>query len=869
MNAAKARAFLEAAAKWVRQSNTPAISGNHSLKRCIDLALYKQARLDEAAATPMSVGVYGASQAGKSYFVSALAKGKGESVFARIGTREVNFLTDINPSGGKESTGLVTRFTYQPPADTPDFPILISLLNEIDLVKIIANSFYEDLEADTEADLTLRIARVQEILGTDRAAGVATVKVEDVVDLSVYCDKHFASKAYYAALKQAGYWTRLEQLLPNSDLRSRQTLYSILWDGSEPYDRLFEHLSGELARFGGASGLLCGPDALFDTEGGVWARTETSVINVVALDSLGTEQERQVRVLPKGKPSAKPVSVGIGALSGLAAEITISIAGDPHEFFAQADLLDFPGARSRHPIDRRRFDDTKGYPVEHFLRGKVAYLFERYCNNFGMSALLLCVGPSNQEVVGLNRLIEEWISGAVGARPDQRDGQPNTLFAVLTKFDTEFVMDAGRATDESRWTTRITASLAKPFGGNQSPRTQWLDQWGTASAFRNTYWWRSPSADQPGLIKYGPNRTEIGLLDERAKEIARLRQSYLDSPAVRKYFDDPEAAWEGALALNDGGAGYIVAKLSKVCKKELRDRQILGQHAQNCEAVAGLLRNYYVAGNSAETQAVKARLADSFIRAAAVMLQRRSAGAFLSALVIDEQSGIASYEEIRADLKWASRASKGERRQADLDGAAFELLGLAPAPDAIVRPDSQNETLVRAFVAQWASRLREKFQNPALTESLGIGPEFVETVASEALAGLERSSGITSLAQALERQHYQNDRSWKLATILTTLLNDFLVYSTITNDRTRDVTRPDGAVVRIFARPFAMHDETYTLGLSENSMSYARQFMADWAMGFYDMIKQNAFMDLQDGQKRMENEALGRVLDIIRQVQVA
>ena len=75
-------------------------------------------------------------------------------------------------------------------------------------------------------------------------------------------------------------------------------------------------------------------------------------------------------------------------------------------------------------------------------------------------------------------------------------------------------------------------------------------------------------------------------------------------------------------------------------------------------------------------------------------------------------------------------------------------------------------------------------------------------------------------------------------------------------------------MVRIFARPFAWQDETHTLGLSENPMTYARQFMADWAMGFYDMIKQNAFVDLQDGQKRMENETLGKVLEIVRQVQV-
>jgi hypothetical protein len=869
VNAAKARAFLQEAAKWVHQSETPAISENHALKRSIDLALYKQARLEEAAATQMSVGVYGASQAGKSYFVSALAKGKRESVFARIGTREVNFLTDINPSGGRESTGLVTRFTYQTASETSDFPIRISLLSEIDLVKIVANSFYEDLEPDAEADLASRIARVKDILRQDRAKGVANVKVEDVVDLSFYCDRHFATRAYYAALKQVGFWTRLEQLLPNSDLRGRQTLYSLLWDGSAPYDRLFEHLSGELARLGGVSGLLCEPDALFDTKGDVWARTETSVINVVALDSLGTGQERQVRVMPQGKLSAMPILVGIGALSGLAAEITVSIAGDPQEFFAKADLLDFPGARSRHPIDRSRFDVTTSFPVEHFLRGKVAYLFERYCNNFGMSALLLCVGPSNQEVVGLNRLIEDWISGGVGARPDQRDGKPKTLFAVLTKFDTEFVMDAGRATDESRWTTRITASLVKPFGGNQSPRTQWLEQWDTASAFRNTYWWRSPSADQPGLVKYGPNRTEIAILDERATDISRLRQSYLESPAVRKHFNDAEAAWEAALTLNDGGAAYIVADLSNVCKKELRDCQILDQHAQNCDAVASKLRNFYVSNNSVEMQVAKATLADGFIRAAAEMLERRSAGAFLSALVMDDQSGIASYEEILADLHWATRTEKDERREADRQGAVFGLLGLAPAPDTIGRSGSHNETLVRAFAVQWASSLREKFQNPTLTESLGIESDFIETVASEALVGLEQSGAIKSFAEALERQRYGNDGAWKSATILTTLLNDFLVYTTIKNDRPRDVTRPDGSVVRIFARPFAMQNETHTFGLSENPMAYGQQFMADWAMGFYDMIKQNAFLDFQDGQKRIENEALGRVLDVAKQVKVA
>src|SRR4051794_40305931 len=54
-------------------------------------------RLETAVGRPMCVGVFGPSQAGKSYLVSVLARPKAGSLEAVFeGTRE-NFITKINP----------------------------------------------------------------------------------------------------------------------------------------------------------------------------------------------------------------------------------------------------------------------------------------------------------------------------------------------------------------------------------------------------------------------------------------------------------------------------------------------------------------------------------------------------------------------------------------------------------------------------------------------------------------------------------------------------------------------------------------------------------------------------------------------------
>ncbi len=52
--------------------------------------------------------------------------------------------------------------------------------------------------------------------------------------------------------------------------------------------------------------------------------------------------------------------------------------------------------------------------------------------------MLLCIGPSNQEVQDLPGVINSWIAVTHGEKPEDRVGKLVSLFLILTKFDLEF-----------------------------------------------------------------------------------------------------------------------------------------------------------------------------------------------------------------------------------------------------------------------------------------------------------------------------------------------------------------------------------------------------------------------------------------------
>ncbi|HEY9569058.1 MAG TPA: virulence factor SrfC family protein, partial [Thalassobaculum sp.] len=232
------RASLDARA-WVQETaaTAPSVANqSHSLVGAARRAANLGRKLSGAAGRRACVGVFGPSQAGKSYLVSALARRPGGSLICDFSGTHKDFLREINPPGDRESTGLVTRFTTSRPAGDPAFPVELRLLSETDLVKILANAYLSDFDPNNlkitppnETTLRAVIAAAEQ----EAAAAATVAHLDEIVlfDIGEYFERYFSARI--DTLRQTGYWDALIRLAGRLPLAGRARLYAPLWGGIE------------------------------------------------------------------------------------------------------------------------------------------------------------------------------------------------------------------------------------------------------------------------------------------------------------------------------------------------------------------------------------------------------------------------------------------------------------------------------------------------------------------------------------------------------------------------------------------------------------------------------------------------------------
>ena len=71
---------------------------------------------------------------------------KGKDFEIKINDKKYDFLKDINPTGGVESTGVVTRFTIDHVSNNTNFPIRSKLFSISDLIIILTDSYLNDIK---------------------------------------------------------------------------------------------------------------------------------------------------------------------------------------------------------------------------------------------------------------------------------------------------------------------------------------------------------------------------------------------------------------------------------------------------------------------------------------------------------------------------------------------------------------------------------------------------------------------------------------------------------------------------------------------------------------------------------------------------
>ena len=803
-------------------------------------------KLEAAVERPMCVGVFGPSQAGKSYLVSVLAAPSDRPLRSVFEGEAKDFIRDINPVGEKESTGLVTRFSIRAQPHPPGHPVCLRLLSAADIIKIIGNTFF--LDGDLKAEPLPTAERIDAVLARARAAAGAErpgLSDEDVWDIQEYFEQQFAGVPYLGAL--ASFWDEASALAPKLEGEARTELFSLLWGSHERFSYLARTLLAALERLGHAAEAFCPIEALVPRE--------KSIIDVATLAGLGHGNQEQLAIRSF---SGSPVQLPRPVIAALTAELRIVMAEQPWPFFTDTDLLDFPGARSRQPLPLAEFLEKEDALKETFLRGKVAYLFDRYVAEQELTSMLLCIPPSNLEVTTLPAMIDHWIALSHGPTAAERAGKPCVLFFVLTKFDTHFVEKAGGDAKDPgvRFKNRMEASLTGSFGKAHD----WPDDWTPGKPFANCYWLRNPNYPAETIIVYeddpaNPKRKrEVEVRADRVDYLSNLRASCLGVGAVRTHFQDAGRAWDEALKLNDGGVGYLAESLAPVCNPALKQSQVQSRLMTLRAQMAERLKRFYVSDDLEERLEQRLAVAGKVVEELYGTADLGRFGHLIRALQVpaDELADVLYRVEAQPpdDTVIVSRSqASAARRPRPLPtglprsgpGEAGSGNGASGSPvSGAMIARTREELLAEAALKHWMERLHRVPQNARLCHSLRLESTSLAELTSELIGGSKRRQVAHQVSASVRRFTYiERSNPAKPALLAATLINRFVAQ--LGFDRDPLEQRPqvaDGELSRpVFAPRPVCHDGR---GLGAEPLAYTDTFITDWVFAFVQLVRDNA-----------------------------
>ena len=810
-------------------------------------------RLREAAERPPAVAVFGASQAGKTYLVTRFAVAPGATLMIDFEGTRIDFLLDINPQGNQEATGLVTRFTTRPVATPPGTPVSLRLLSQTDVVRILTNTFVRDFQPETMVLPTPeRLDALFAGLSARAGAGPRDGLVEEDIDeLNEYCERHFRQHSLIAALRQSGYWPRVRELAPRLAVADRAALFAPLWGDVAAFTAVFARLVRALAALGFADRVFTIPAALTPREQGI-----LNVRTLLALEVAGGE--------------TVPVTAGGGAqqaivrseLAALVAELTLAIPSAPWAFLQRADLLDFPGARTREEIKEvEAFLAKPGNLGFAFLRGKVDYLFQRYNEERDIAAMLLCVGPSNQEVQTLPGMVDTWVRETLGETPERRAILRNSLFLVLTKFDMEFERKGGE--DDSapaRWNIRLQASLLDFFGKSHD----WPTNWAPGRCFDNLYWLRNTAVAFDAVMQYAPNQhppQEVGIAAHAVKFVGYRREGFLGSELVRRHFADPETAWDAGLAANDGGISLLAGALDGVCDPSVKAAQIAARLGDLARAMTDRLRPFW---RSDDRDAERTRARQTVGQIATALretIRAQRFGPLLRAMQIGA-------EETRG-LIWRIESDEGPRAAAvgaaptddAFDKELSDLFGEAVTAPAAAAQD-YFDLIADRIIGAWDEQLQALAADAPRLARYRLTPEIARLLVGILTAGALRLGQHHRIAQALRdgasflgRAAGRSDR---MALIAEDEVNGFVTWLGL-NRVAREQRRVENGAVVFPPRPVLRGLPP----LGARPEPYDQQFNLDWLRALLMLADGNATGDRGEAFDRAGNDALGALIRAI------
>ena len=573
MNIETMLSALTKAKAWSGNPENAPTLGAHSrsVQKQLRNAQFKINKLKGSMSSKPSIGIYGPSQVGKSYLTAKLAENKNNKLITKL-DKNYNFLTEINPAGGKESTALVTRFTTDLEPIDPKFPVKARILSEEDLVCILANSYYFDnTDPNYPSSEDIHLTLNEHFSNNENDENNENVsQIESYLDEKVFSrDLRERFSPVWSAFGAMG-----SKITPNQKV----SLYALFWNNNSRFTELFIALSNLLEQIKQSNYIYLPMISILPRD--------TSVIDVATLEQLGNIEASSTITVKYGK---NKIDVQRALLCAVISELVLPIDQPKNDLFEQADLLDFPGARTRfeREID---LNITVGMN-EFFLRGKIDFLFQKYSMNHGIDALILCVKPGPMNVRDLPKSVDDWIScNAI------KSAKNSNLFLSLTRFDEHIPDAAGRAdNDGARFDNSIESGLLQPFLTSDDA---WPTNWDGAN-FKNVFPIRNPNYPLEGYFKYARGK-EVSVVKDKLKRFSELRTAFLATDNVKKFIKSPAKKWDSLLSANDGGVLNLTSELEDLDLKDLKGKNADIQISTIKKDTLNILSQYYMSDDSNE-----------------------------------------------------------------------------------------------------------------------------------------------------------------------------------------------------------------------------------------------------------------------------
>ncbi|MCR5679917.1 MAG: putative virulence factor [Prevotella sp.] len=605
-----------------------------------------------------AIAAYGKSQAGKSYLMSNILQKDGQPFLVTIDGKSYNFINEMNPiTNNTEATGVVTRFSsFKRNADrfSERFPIMMKALSVADITLVLCDGYFNDLgdyTVPSGSEINELADNLYEKYKNMPEQATSPMTEDDVFDMKDYFRKYINNaQAFYS--KDSNFFERIALIIRKVPVSDYPAIFSHLWSNESHLSQLFVRLLQIMRKLNFASEVYLPVEAVLHH--GV---NENTIMSVQCLNGLAdNSQPRYTEAyLRNGDNYTKVENLQKSEMSAICAEVVFKIEKDflesssTYDFemitdpasaqsithtpvqkaiLKSTDLLDFPGARSRKKESVTTLEEGKILTTV-LLRGKVAYLFNKYSESRVVNVLLFCQDYAQNDVTDLFSTLNKWVNTYVGKTPGERQrtlqicSGISPLFYVGTKFNVDMQEDQNAAANEreaidGRWFARFQKVLyGECFNADG---VEWVKNWTqTGEFFKNSYLLRD--------FKYSGEKTSklyFGFATEgREQKLTipkpfydTLRRSFIESKEVRMFFENPAKSWDVATTINNDGALYIIENLSVVadCLSKARDAQFAQQLDETRTKVLDVLEQYHVSEDTDEILQENIRKANAIIR---------------------------------------------------------------------------------------------------------------------------------------------------------------------------------------------------------------------------------------------------------------